>query len=82
LQVSGDAIDEVASVGYDPTYGARPLKRVIQRDIQNPLATALLKNSYPDGATIQVGYNGSEFTFRSAAGEGSDAAPPETVSAE
>jgi ATP-dependent Clp protease ATP-binding subunit ClpB len=63
LQVSEAAIDEIASVGYDPTYGARPLKRVIQREIQNRLATALLKQDYEEGTTIYVDYNGSEFTF-------------------
>jgi ATP-dependent Clp protease ATP-binding subunit ClpB len=63
LSVSDAAIDEIASVGYDPTYGARPLKRVIQRQIQNPLATALLRNAYEEGSTVYVDYNGSEFTF-------------------
>ncbi len=63
LSVSESAIDEIASEGYDPTYGARPLKRVIQREIQNPLATALLKNTYEEGSTVYVDYNGSEFTF-------------------
>jgi len=63
LQVSNEAVDEIASVGYDPTYGARPLKRVIQREIQNQLATALLKHAYPEGSTVHVDFNGSEFTF-------------------
>ncbi len=63
LSVSESAIDEIASAGYDPTYGARPLKRVIQRKIQNPLATALLRNTYEEGATVHVDFNGSEFTF-------------------
>jgi len=63
LEVSEDAKDEVASVGYDPTYGARPLKRVIQREIQNPLARALLKDHYPEGTTVHVDYDGNEFRF-------------------
>jgi ATP-dependent Clp protease ATP-binding subunit ClpB len=63
LQVSEAAIDEIAAVGYDPTYGARPLKRAIQRDIQNALATAILQNSYPEGSTIYVDHNGDSFTF-------------------
>ena len=63
LQISEAAIDEIASVGYDPTYGARPLKRVIQREIQNRLATSLLKRDYEEGTTIYVDYNGTEFTF-------------------
>ena len=65
LKVSDTAVDQVAAVGYDPTYGARPLKRVIQREIQNPLATSLLKSQYPEGSTIVVDHNGSEFTFQS-----------------
>jgi ATP-dependent Clp protease ATP-binding subunit ClpB len=63
LSVSESVIDEIAAAGYDPTYGARPLKRVIQREIQNPLATALLKSSYEEGSTIYVDYTGTEFTF-------------------
>ena len=63
LSVSDAAIDEIASVGYDPTYGARPLKRVIQRQLQNPLATAILRNAYTEGSTVYVDYNGSEFVF-------------------
>ncbi|MCH1440856.1 MAG: AAA family ATPase, partial [Rubripirellula sp.] len=63
LEVSEDAMDEVAAAGYDPTFGARPLKRVIQREIQNPLARALLTDGYPEGATVHVAYNGSQFVF-------------------
>ena len=64
LEVSEDAMDEVASAGYDPTFGARPLKRVIQREIQNPLAKALLTDDYPEGATVHVDYDGSRFVFQ------------------
>lgn len=63
LSVSEAAIDEIASVGYDPTYGARPLKRVIQKRLQNPLATSILKNAYEEGATVFVDFDGAEFTF-------------------
>ena len=63
LEITQAAIDEIAQVGYDPAYGARPLKRVIQREVQNPLATSLLKNSYPAGSTIQIDFNGTEFVF-------------------
>jgi ATP-dependent Clp protease ATP-binding subunit ClpB len=40
--------------GYDPVYGARPLKRAIQRYVQDPLADMLLRGDIPDGATVQV----------------------------
>lgn len=60
------AIDRVAEEGYDPAYGARPLKRVIQREIQNPLATALLRNAYPPGSTVMVDHDGLQFCFTAA----------------
>lgn len=66
LEWTEQAIDRVADEGYDPAYGARPLKRVIQREIQNPLATALLRNSYPAGSTVVVNHDGQHFTFTAA----------------
>lgn len=65
LQWTEAAIDRVADEGYDLAYGARPLKRVIQREIQNPLATALLRNAYPPGSSVLVDYVGDRFTFSS-----------------
>ena len=44
----------LAEAGYDPTYGARPLKRVIQRSLQDKLANLLLEGAVSDGATLQV----------------------------
>jgi ATP-dependent Clp protease ATP-binding subunit ClpB len=44
----------LADAGYDPVYGARPLKRVIQRELQNPLATELLEGRIQDGDTVRV----------------------------
>ena len=55
---------ELADEGFDPAYGARPLKRVIQQRIANPLATALLDDSIKEGAVVVVDWDGSEFTFR------------------
>jgi len=63
LKWTENAIDRVAEEGYDPSYGARPLKRVLQREIQNPLATALLRNAYPPGSTVLVDHDGDRFTF-------------------
>ncbi len=63
LHVTEAAIDTIADEGYDPLYGARPLKRVIQNEIQNPLATALLRNSYPEGSIVKVDHNGTNFIF-------------------
>ncbi|MCC9643779.1 ATP-dependent chaperone ClpB [Rhodopirellula sp. JC740] len=63
VEISDAAVDRIADEGYDPAYGARPLKRVIQREVQNPLATAILKNSYPEGTVIKIDHNGEGFTF-------------------
>jgi ATP-dependent Clp protease ATP-binding subunit ClpB len=63
LLVTPAAIEAIALQGYDPTFGARPLKRVIQRQIQNPLATELLRGGFEEGSTIKVDYTDGEFTF-------------------
>jgi len=63
LEVTPAAVDEIASLGYDPQFGARPLKRVIQQRLQNPLATELLKGKLGPGSTVQVDYRGGDFTF-------------------
>jgi ATP-dependent Clp protease ATP-binding subunit ClpB len=54
LQVDQSAKDWLADAGYDPVYGARPLKRVIQKALQDPLAEALLAGDILDGATVPV----------------------------
>jgi ATP-dependent Clp protease ATP-binding subunit ClpB len=54
LKLDDKALAWLANRGYDPVYGARPLKRVIQRDLQNPLATMLLEGSIEDGKPIDV----------------------------
>ncbi|MBV8303021.1 MAG: AAA family ATPase, partial [Acidimicrobiia bacterium] len=54
LEVSEDARRWIAHTGYDAVYGARPLKRVIQREISDPLALALLEGRYADGSAVQV----------------------------
>ncbi|MDA9779062.1 AAA family ATPase [Rubripirellula sp.] len=63
LEVTEAAIDEIATVGYDPTYGARPLKRVIQKQIENPLASAMLQNLVQESSSVRVGHDGANFTF-------------------
>lgn len=63
LQWTDAAVDRIAEEGYEPVYGARPLKRVIQRQIQNPLATAILRSAYPEGTVIEVDFDGNEFRF-------------------
>jgi ATP-dependent Clp protease ATP-binding subunit ClpB len=66
LDISPEAKKQLAAEGYDPAFGARPLKRTIQRMIQNPLAISLLEGKFADGSTITV-KPGSNGTFEFAA---------------
>ena len=63
LVVTPAALEELANEGYDPAYGARPLKRVIRQQIENPMAVELLKGSFPEDSTLTVDFNGDAFTF-------------------
>jgi ATP-dependent Clp protease ATP-binding subunit ClpB len=56
----------IANEGYDPVYGARPLKRVIQRRIQDPLAMAVLDGKFREGDTVLVDAEKGELVFRKA----------------
>lgn len=70
LHVTPAAQDAIASEGYDPSYGARPLKRVIQQRIQNPLATEILKGNVKEGHILTIDAQDGEFAFKtSEAGE-------------
>jgi ATP-dependent Clp protease ATP-binding subunit ClpB len=72
LHVTRSARLRIAALGYDPSFGARPVKRVIQQMIQNPLASELLRGEYPEGSTIEVDVEDDEFTFRRKDGQGED----------
>jgi len=63
LELSAAAQDRLASMGYDPVYGARPLKRAIQRELENPIATKILENTFTEGDTIIIDCSDSELTF-------------------
>jgi ATP-dependent Clp protease ATP-binding subunit ClpB len=63
LVLDGDAKDLLAEMGYDPAYGARPLKRVIQRELADKLAVKLLDGSYGDGDVIEVSAGSGELVF-------------------
>ena len=67
LEVTEAARQEIANRGYDPVYGARPLKRVIQQQLQNPLATALLKGGFPEDSVVRIDFEAGEFTFEQGA---------------
>ena len=68
LVVHPDAKSLLVEQGYDPVYGARPLKRVIQRLLQNPLALAVLEGDYSEGDTIEVHRQGDALTLGKAIG--------------
>jgi ATP-dependent Clp protease ATP-binding subunit ClpB len=75
LDVTPEAKELLAAQGYDPVYGARPLKRVIQRELQNPLALELLEGKFHEGDTIRVERAGDHLRMARVA------AAPERVSA-
>jgi ATP-dependent Clp protease ATP-binding subunit ClpB len=54
LEVSPAALSELAKVGFDPVFGARPLKRAIQQRLENPLSKLLLEGRFPPKSTVQV----------------------------
>lgn len=63
LVVTEAAEKAIGDEGYDPLYGARPLKRVIQQRIQNPLATEILKGSIPAGSGVKIDFVSDEYVF-------------------
>ncbi|MCX7681149.1 MAG: ATP-dependent chaperone ClpB [Anaerolineae bacterium] len=69
LVLNGNARQYLAEVGYDPVYGARPLKRVIQREVQDPLALALLQGRFAEGDTVVVDVRDGRIVFERGASE-------------
>lgn len=63
LDVSDDAVRWLADTGYDPLFGARPVKRAIQTYLENPLAKKILAGEYPEGCTVHVGKGKDGLTF-------------------
>jgi ATP-dependent Clp protease ATP-binding subunit ClpC len=78
LTATPEAVDRLATEGFDPDMGARPLKRVIQQKIEDPLSDALLGGEFDDGDTILVDIEDDQFTLKRAEGEKS---PSEKVTA-
>ncbi|UQA21574.1 ATP-dependent chaperone ClpB [Stenotrophomonas sp. NY11291] len=66
LLVSDAAFDLLGNVGFDPVYGARPLKRAIQAQLENPLAQKILSGAFVNGDTIEVGNDGGHLVFAKA----------------
>jgi ATP-dependent Clp protease ATP-binding subunit ClpB len=73
LSVSDEALAIVAQAGYDPTFGARPLRRAVQRLIENPLARRILAGEFVNGDTVRIEARDGELVFEKTAGS---AAPP------
>ncbi|MER9626110.1 ATP-dependent chaperone ClpB [Mesorhizobium sp. M0296] len=65
LSLDQEAIDWLAAKGYDPAYGARPLKRVMQKELQDPLAEKILLGEILDGSTVKVTAGSDRLNFRS-----------------
>ncbi|PRA54891.1 MULTISPECIES: ATP-dependent chaperone ClpB [Pseudomonas] len=63
MELSSEALDKLIAVGYDPVYGARPLKRAIQRWIENPLAQLILSGSFIPGSSVKATVANDEIVF-------------------
>ncbi len=63
LEMSNAAADALAEEGWDPQFGARPLKRVIQRQIENEIAVRLLSNTVVEGSGVHIDFDGDRFEF-------------------
>ena len=63
IALSDSALEQLAESGFDPAYGARPLKRTLQRLVLDPLATRMLKGQLLDGASIRVDARDGDLSF-------------------
>ena len=68
FEISDAAKDQIVELGYEPAFGARPLKRVILKQLQDPMAQAMLEGGFKAGDTIVVDLKDGEFTFEKKAG--------------
>jgi ATP-dependent Clp protease ATP-binding subunit ClpB len=66
IELTDAAKEHLADAGWDPTYGARPLKRALQRLVENPLALRLLEGEFEEGDTVQVDVDNGELVFEQA----------------
>jgi ATP-dependent Clp protease ATP-binding subunit ClpB len=74
LELTDEAKELVADAGWDPSYGARPLKRALQRLVENPLALRLLEGEFAEGDTVRVDARDGELAFEKAAAAAAAAA--------
>ena len=64
LKITDAALAKLAEAGFDPVYGARPLKRAIQQEVENPLSKAILEGRFGPKDTIEIDLDGAELAFR------------------
>jgi ATP-dependent Clp protease ATP-binding subunit ClpB len=64
LDIGEQALDLLGNVGFDPVYGARPLKRAVQQQLENPLAREILEGRFAAGDVIEVDAHGGHLVFR------------------
>ncbi len=81
VELTGDARALLANLGYDPTYGARPLKRVIQKQLVDKLALRILEGEFSEGDTVKVDASDGELTFSKARGSTKKEPAPEKAAA-
>jgi ATP-dependent Clp protease ATP-binding subunit ClpB len=74
IELTAEAATHLAREGYDPVYGARPLKRAIQKELETPIGRRLLGGEIHDGEKVIVGWKDGEFTFSTKAAERAEAA--------
>jgi ATP-dependent Clp protease ATP-binding subunit ClpB len=67
LELHDGVLDLLVEAGFDPVYGARPLKRAIQKELENPLAQQILAGKFQPGDTIEVSLQGEDLVFEAAA---------------
>ena len=66
LQLSDDALQKIAEAGFDPVYGARPLKRAIQQQIENPLSKLILEGRFGPKDVIAINVKNAQLVFEKA----------------
>jgi ATP-dependent Clp protease ATP-binding subunit ClpB len=74
IEVTSEAEKHLVRMGYDPVYGARPLRRVIQKELETPIGRLLLRGDIRDGQTVVVDWQNGEFTFTTKGAEQAEAA--------
>ena len=66
LSFTEEAVKRIAELGYDPAFGARPLRRAIDENIKDPLSKAILSKQFIRGDRVEIGVENGQFTFRKA----------------